>query len=61
MKLTMVLLSVLYFGTICQVEAQDTSTIKKQEVSKVKPYAELITSRAIGKTGLFNVYKQDEK
>src|SRR4051812_18910014 len=61
MKLTMVLLSILAFGTICQVEAQDTSVIKKQEISKVKSYAELITARAIGKTGLFNVYKQDEK
>ena len=41
--------------------AQDTAASKKAESSKVKPFSEVITAKAITKTGLFNVYKVDEK
>jgi hypothetical protein len=41
--------------------AQDTAASKKAEPSKVKPFNEVITAKAITKTGLFNVYKVDEK
>ena len=40
---------------------QDTTAVKKAEPSKIRPYNEVITSRAVCKSGLFNVYKVDEK
>ena len=40
---------------------QDTTAVKKAEPSKIRPYNEVITSKAVCKTGLFNVYKVDEK
>ena len=41
--------------------AQDTTASKKAEPSKIKPYHEVITTKAITKTGLLNVYNVGEK
>src|SRR5678816_1987370 len=41
--------------------AQDSAASKKAEPSKIRPYNEVITSKAITKTGLFNVYTVGEK
>ncbi|HEX6181578.1 MAG TPA: DUF5117 domain-containing protein, partial [Chitinophagaceae bacterium] len=43
------------------VLAQDTTAPKKTEISKIKPYSEVITAKAISKPGLFTVHKVDEK
>jgi len=40
---------------------QDTTASKKAEPSKMRQYSEVITSKAITKTGLFNVYTVGEK
>src|SRR5436190_19385870 len=41
--------------------AQDTTASKKAETSKIRPYNEVITSKAITKSGLFNVYTVGDK
>jgi hypothetical protein len=41
--------------------AQDSTTAKKAESSKIRPYNEVITSKAITKSGLFNVYTVGDK
>jgi hypothetical protein len=41
--------------------AQDTTASKKAESSKIRPFNEVITSQAVTKTGLFNVYTVGEK
>ncbi len=41
--------------------AQDSAASKKAEPSKIRPYNEVITSKAITKTGLFNVSTVGEK
>ena len=41
--------------------AQDTTASKKAEPSKVRPYNEVITAKAITKSGLFNVYTVGDK
>ena len=40
---------------------QDTTASKKTEPSRIRPYNEVITSKAITKAGLFTVSKVDEK
>jgi len=41
--------------------AQDSIVAKKAEPSKMRPYNEVITSKAVSKAGLFTVSKVDEK
>src|SRR5215203_298811 len=41
--------------------AQDSTVAKKPEPSKMRPYNEVITSKAVSKAGLFTVSKVDEK
>src|SRR6478736_1768147 len=41
--------------------AQDSAASKKAESSKIRPFNEVITSKAITKSGLFNVYTVGEK
>jgi hypothetical protein len=47
-------------GTFAQ-DIKDTTAAKKTEPSKIKPYADVITAKAISKPGLFTVHKVDEK
>src|SRR5947209_8302154 len=41
--------------------AQDSIAAKKTEPSKMRPYSEVITSKAVSKAGLFTVSKVDDK
>lgn len=60
MKLKNPLTALVLLTTAISVFGQDT-TAKKPEASKIKPYAEVITAKAVSKPGLFIVHKIDEK
>ncbi|MFI5130731.1 MAG: zinc-dependent metalloprotease [Chitinophagales bacterium] len=43
------------------VVAQDTTAVTKTVPNKLRPYSEVITTKAVTKPGLFSVHKVDEK
>jgi hypothetical protein len=61
MRLRSVLISTVLTLSVHTMFGQDTTAPKKPEVSKIKPYTEIITSKAVSKPGLFTVHKVDEK
>jgi hypothetical protein len=56
MRFKLALLSLVALTSAELGVAQDTTAPKKAESSKIKPLHEVITSKAVTKTGLFNVY-----
>jgi hypothetical protein len=61
MRSKIALLSLAFVVSIQAGFAQDSIVAKKAEPSKMRPYNEVITSRAVSKAGLFTVSKVDEK
>jgi len=60
MRLKNVLVALTLSVIAGSVFGQDTTT-KKPEPSKIKPYGDVITAKAISKQGLFAVHKVEEK
>src|SRR5678815_243384 len=61
MRFKIALISLVAVMTANSGFTQDTTASKKAESSKIRPYNEVITSKAITKTGLFNVSTVGEK
>ena len=55
-------LAVLVFAMVAgSVFGQDTAAIKKPEQSKIRSYSDVITAKAVSKTGLFTTHRVDDK
>jgi hypothetical protein len=61
MRSKIALLSLAFVVSTQAGFAQDSIVAKKAEPSKMRPYNEVITSKAVSKAGLFTVSKVDEK
>src|SRR5829696_5056127 len=61
MRYKIALLSLAFVVSTQPGFAQDSIVAKKAEPSKMRPYNEVITSKAVSKAGLFTVSKVDEK
>ena len=55
-------LAVLVFAMVAgSVFGQDTAATKKPEQSKIRSYSDVITAKAVSKTGLFTTHRVDDK